>query len=491
MAVDPQGRLIVSPQIAGLPSTNPVPPTLFRLTIDNGKVSHVEKIQKGISEPQGMLYAFDSLYVNGNGPEGLGIYRLRRRGSDDFEDPQLLRPVPYAGEHGSHSLVLGPDKKIYIASGNYIDHAQLEPNKISSASPFQHFGEDQLLPSFADAQGIPEGSATSPRGTIARMNASGGEFEIFCGETRNIYDIAFKEDGELFGFDNDHETDWGTPWYRPCLLYHLVSGADYGYREGSGKLPDYLEDILPAVKKLSIGAPTGMKFATGTKFPKNYRTALFMCEWNFGRIFAAHLHPNGSGYICDVETVVHGTPLNVTDIEVTPDGSMYFITGGHNTRSTLYRLDYTNQVETISPAESQASKSEVANLRSIRHELETFHGNRDSSAINAAWPFLSHSDREIRYAARVAVESQPVRKWKERALNETNPVAALPALVALARVGGKDVQPTLLQSISKFPFASLSTNEALLKLRALELSFIRQGRQTADIASRVAADLSP
>ncbi len=140
MAADPQGRLLISSQIPSFPSITPAQPTLFRLTIADQKVSRIEKIQKRVSEPQGMLYAFDSLYVNvnGPGPEGTGIYRLRQRGRDDFDDPELIRSINYSGEHGSHALVLGPDKKIYIASGNYIDHSQ-PPNKISAASPFQSF----------------------------------------------------------------------------------------------------------------------------------------------------------------------------------------------------------------------------------------------------------------------------------------------------------------------------------------------------------------
>lgn len=489
MAVDPKGRVLVSPQIASFPSITPFEPTLFRLTITDQKVSHIEKIQKQISEPEGMLYAFDSLYVNGKGPEGMGIYRLRQRGDDDFEDPELLRLINYSGEHGSHALVLGPDKKIYIPSGNYVDHREPPPNKISSASPFNHFGEDQLTSRYPDVN-IPEGAPGSPGGTIARIDPNGRDLDIFCAGTRNIYDIAFNPDGELFGFDNDHEWDWGTPWYRPCRLYHLVSAGDYGFREGNGKLPDYDEDILPATKDVSIGAPSGIKFGTGTKFPEKYRRALFLCDWNFGRIFAAHLQPKGASYTCEVENIVRGTPLNVTDIEVTPDGAMCFITGGHNTKSTLYRLDYTNTVNAANVGASKTIETDSANLRFIRHQLEAFHGEQKRSAVDTAWPSLGHADRNIRYAARVAIESQPVHKWQDRALTETNRVATLTALMALARVGDKSVQPSLLQTVSKFPLSSLSSEEALLKLRVLELSFIRQGRPAAAVAGRIAAELS-
>jgi hypothetical protein len=48
---------------------------------------------------------------------------------------------------------------------------------------------------------------------------------------------ALNQEGELFGFDSDAEMDWGTAWYRPIHINHWVSGGDYGYRQGTGKLP--------------------------------------------------------------------------------------------------------------------------------------------------------------------------------------------------------------------------------------------------------------
>jgi hypothetical protein len=57
MCVDPKGRLIVSDQYGGLFSVTPPPP--------GGKTSEtkVEKVPAKIGEAQGLLWAFDSLYV--------------------------------------------------------------------------------------------------------------------------------------------------------------------------------------------------------------------------------------------------------------------------------------------------------------------------------------------------------------------------------------------------------------------------------------------
>ena len=74
MAIDPKGRLIVSPQDG---KNN-----LLRITLSKqGQIEKMEKIDLPIGSAMGMLYAFDSLYVNGSGPSGLGIYRLQRHQS--------------------------------------------------------------------------------------------------------------------------------------------------------------------------------------------------------------------------------------------------------------------------------------------------------------------------------------------------------------------------------------------------------------------------
>src|SRR3954464_6058789 len=72
MAVDAKGRLYISPQQAA-PEGG-----LMRVTLnDKGQVAKTEWPKVKVSGAMGMLWAFDSLYFSGDGPEGRGIYRLR------------------------------------------------------------------------------------------------------------------------------------------------------------------------------------------------------------------------------------------------------------------------------------------------------------------------------------------------------------------------------------------------------------------------------
>jgi putative heme-binding domain-containing protein len=123
-----------------------------------------------------------------------------------------------------------------------------------------------------------------------------------------------------------------------------------------------------------------------------------------------------------------------------------------------------------------------AKARVVRHELEKFHGKKNPKAVAFAWPHLDSPDRFIRYAARIAIESQPVAEWQDRAIAETHTNAALTSLLALARLGGKDTQTPLLKALTKFPIDNLTESQKLEKLRVIELSFIRQGKPDEEIA---------
>jgi putative heme-binding domain-containing protein len=471
MTIDDKGRLIISPQ----EGTG----NMLRVTLTpGGQVKNIERIDQPVGSAMGLLYAFDSLYVNGKGPDGLGLYRLRHHG-DKYDSLLLLKKIENAGgEHGSHAVVLGPDKHLYIVSGNFTK----VPDDISPNSPHRNYAEDQLLPRANDGNGFGNG-IQPPGGFVLRLDKDGKNCELFCAGMRNTYDFAFDTDGEMFGFDSDMEWDWGLPFYRPIRICHLVSAGDYGFREGSGKWPKYYPDSLPSTVDVGIGSPTGLKFGTQSNYPEKYKEALYALDWSYGRIFAVHFTPNGASYDATFETFLKGKPLNLTDVEFGKDGAMYFTTGGRGTQSGLYRVSYVGPKQ---PADESGPSHEelhaAAKARELRHKLERFHGKTDPGAINFAWPHLDSPDRFIRYAARIAIESQPVAQWQSRALSETRTNAGLTALLALARCGGKETQSDLLHALAKFPLDGLSEAQQLEKLRVIELSFIRQGHPSPELA---------
>ncbi|HUR45291.1 MAG TPA: c-type cytochrome [Candidatus Saccharimonadales bacterium] len=482
MTVDNKGRLIIAPQ-----GKEPI----LRLTLDGtGHIAKQETIKLPITSAMGLLYHKGSLYVNGVGKEGYNMYLLRDTDNDDqYDSLELIRKWSGGnGEHGSHGIVLGPDNKLYVVCGNFVD----VPKDILDSSPHRNYADDLVLKRAEDGNGFGAGRKP-PGGFVIRMDLDGKNAELFASGQRNTYDIAFNQQGELFGFDSDMEWDWGMPWYRPIRAFHVVSGGDYGFREGSGKWPEYYQDSLPPVVNIGVGSPTGVRFGTGAKFPAKYQKAFFMMDWTYGRIVAVHLQENGASYKGSFENFVVGKPLNVTDFEIGSDGAMYFATGGRGTQSGLYRVSYSGNESTAPVSKAMlASSKDASNARELRHKLEKFHGRQDYKAVEFAWPHLNSPDRFIRYAARITIESQPVSDWKDRALKETTtPEGGLTALLALARLGGKDVQDDLLAALKNFPMKNLSEEQKLLKLRVAEVSFARQGRPSQEFIDIARTALSP
>jgi putative heme-binding domain-containing protein len=464
MTPDPKGRLIVSGQ-AG---------PLFRVTPGKDAAStKVEKIDVPIGQAQGLLWAFDSLYVDVNGPgiggHGAGFYRLRSPDGEHFSQPELLIPLNTGGEHGPHAIRLGPDHKLYVLCGNFTN----PPKKRSPTSPVKDYDEDQLTPRAPDGNGFATGRM-APGGFVLRCDKEGKNVELFCAGFRNPYDMDFNPDGELFTWDADMEWDIGMPWYRPTRVCTVYSGGEYGWRYGTGKWPEYFEDSLPPVVNTGLGSPTGVTFGTGAKFPARFQQAMFGCDWAYGKIDVFDVVPDGAGYKATFEPFVSGKAFDPTDIVINTDGAMYFTIGGRGTQSGLYRVTYVghDSTEPVKPV----IDSKAAEARQLRHKLESFHGHQDPAAIEAAWESLNSSDRYLRFAARVAIEWQPASQWQDRALNEKRPTALIESMIALARIGDKSLQPRVLEALDQLQPSSLTREQLLMALRAYGLCFIRMGR---------------
>ena len=228
---DPKGRLIVSDQ-GNLGFCRVTPPKIG--SSDETKVEHLDikfidekeqdetKRVKPMSGAQGLLWAFDSLYVVCNGGPGSGLYRCKDTdGDDQFDEVVKLRDIPGSGEHGPHAIRLSPDgKSLYVIAGN---HTKL-PFEIKTNAPPQTMGgqrteqlratlpegvtsrlmpnwdEDVLLPRYWDPSGHAAG-VLAPGGWICKIDPEGKTWEVFSSGYRNPFDFAFNADGEMFAYD--------------------------------------------------------------------------------------------------------------------------------------------------------------------------------------------------------------------------------------------------------------------------------------------------
>jgi putative heme-binding domain-containing protein len=431
-----------------------------------------------------------------------GLYRISDSDNDDQLDKvEILRTFDSKSDHGVHKVLPTPDgKALYLITGN---NAVLTDGPIAgtpNSSPVPKiWGDDHLLPRMPDGRGHNR-HIMAPGGIIYRISPDGKNCEIFASGFRNIYGGALNNDGELFTYDADMEYDFNTSWYRPTRVNHVVSGAEYGWRNGAGKYPEFYADNLPATLNIGPGSPTGITFGHGAKFPAKYQNALYVLDWSWGKIYAVHLTEKGASYTATKEEFVIGGPLPVTDAIINNDGAMYFAIGGRRVQSGLYRVTYTGS-ESIAAVDRTPKTTPE---RDLRHQLESFHGKQDPKAVAAAWPHLASSDRFIRWAARTAIEHQPIVEWQAKALAETNALSQLEALMALVRVAGicpthrlpdhvvkAELRDQVLASLLKIDWSKLTADNRLAYVRLVQIILHRFGNPDDAGVAAIIAKLDP
>ena len=498
MCVDPRGRLIVSDQYG----------SLYRVTppgIQGATDLSVEKINVDIGEAQGLLWAFDSLYVSVNKGAKYpgGLYRVRdTNGDDQLDSLETLRALNGSGEHGPHAVLPHPDgKNLVVVCGNRTDLTEIVGSRVSS------WDEDLLLPRV---QGKFMKGTRAPGGCMYKIDPDGKTWEVLTSGFRNQYDAAYNKEGELFTYDADMEWDINAPWYRPTRICHAVDGGEFGWRSGAGKWPAYYPDSVPAVVNVGPGSPTGVCFGYGAKFPAHYQQALFACDWSYGKMYAVHLQPGGGTFTGTLEEFITGTPLPLTDVVINPvDGAMYFSIGGRKVQSGLYRVTFTGDLQAEPPSDNAVVDADAT----LRRTLEGLSGSELTSDV--VWNALASPARAVRFAARAALERAPASEWRDKALSLEKPTAKITALLAVARSferqnkgTGEDIDTPVpdwasftpnaerseitsrvLAAIGALDMSQLNNDQKVDLLRAITLTFVRISPPNADERAAITVHL--
>lgn len=425
MTFDPQGRIILGREKRGLLRFDP-------------RSQSTEMIDDKLLECRGLLFVKDMLFANANNSKGL--YRLEDKDHDGrFEDMREIMHSEGGVGHGRNHLKLGPDGWIYVAHGNNV----LLPTNVSDKSPLKHYTNDQLLPNPWD-NSMFDGNVELPAGHVLRVKPDGSEVQLMAGGLRNPLDIAFNREGDLFTFDADMERDVGAHWYMPTRVLHVVPGADFGWRRGTGRYPSYYPETLPSVVDIGLSSPTAIFFGYGAKFPAKYQDALFIFDWSYGRIIAVHLQPKGASYSGEQETFVSGRPLNVTDGCIGPDGAMWFITGGRGTQSGLYRV--------TSSASDPVKPTTVSEARPVAGDATS----EDAFARHAAMMTMQPSTAQVRQSS---AGWEAISRW-----------------LTAVRSEGTEVRDAVVDRVLTFDWESSTDAQRLAVLRVLAVGLARGAR---------------
>ncbi len=224
----------------------------------DNKADKVIVLAKGLTMPNGVAFRDKALYV-------AEVSRILRY--DDIENRLTQKPkptvvtdrLPSDRAHGWKYIAFGPDGLLYVPIGAPCNICEREDPRYAS---------------------------------ITRMKANGEDHEIFARGIRNSVGFDWHPlTGELWFTNNGR--DWLGDDLPPDTLNHAPKqGLHFGFPYcHAGDLPDpdfgakrdCAEFTGPAVKLGPHVAPLGMKFYTGTMFPKEYLHQIFIAEhgsWN-------------------------------------------------------------------------------------------------------------------------------------------------------------------------------------------------------------------
>ena len=289
----------------------------------NMQADEVITLAEGLDMPNGVAYRHGDLFV-------AEVHRiLRYPGVEDRlnqpQEPQVVFDgFPKNRAHGWKFIRFGPDGRLYVPVG--------APCNVCLSQD----------PVFA---------------TITRMKPDGGDFEIFASGVRNSVGFDWHpQTGELWFTDNGR--DWMGDDLPPDELNRAeAKGLHFGFPFcHGGVVPDpefgteqsCRQYTAPAARLGPHVAALGMRFYTGSMFPKNYLNQVFIAEhgsWNRShkigyRVTRVTLNDNR---VVDYRPFAQGWLMGENawgrpvDVEVMADGSL-LVSDDQN--GIIYRISY-------------------------------------------------------------------------------------------------------------------------------------------------------
>ena len=293
-----------------------------RDTDGDGRAEQVQVIAEGLNMANGVTIHDGNLYV----AEQTRVIRFDNIVAN-LDHPPAPRVIdadfPDDWMHSWKFIRFGPDGKLYVPIGSPCNNC--EPG--------------------------------DRHGMIIRMDADGGNREVFARGIRNSVGFDWHpQSGELWFTDNGRDM-WGDDTPPDELNHAPTAGLHFGYpyRYGTTLVdkdftPTEGLELQPAELDLPPhNAAIGVRFYTGTAFPESYRNQLFIAQhgsWNRSmpdgyRVILARFENNqavawedfATGWLME-DKHYWGRPV---DLEVLPDGSL-LVSDDH--AGVIYRISH-------------------------------------------------------------------------------------------------------------------------------------------------------
>lgn len=390
---------------------------------------------------------------------------------DDVPDKKEIFLTGFGGldhDHSLHSMLAGPDGKLYFNTGNAGPHLVTDKSGWTLRSGSVYSGGSPYNTSNSGSQVSDDGNVYVG-GLALRINPDGTGLKVMAHNFRNSYEIFVDSKGDLWQNDNDDQVV-------ACRVSWIPEGGNAGYfsQEGNrtwqadqrpGQDPFtahwHQEDpgIMPAGDKTGAGSPTGMMRYEGDAFGSDFRGTLMSADAGRNVIFSYQPKRHKSGYDLGTRSILfssvneddEGYVWNDTsfqnqkvkwfrpsDLVTGTDGAIYIadwydpVVGGHQMKDSLGR----GRIYRVVPKGKK--------LKSPELNYET-----DAGLIE----IIKNPAVNVRFQAfeLIRKKGESAIPMVEALLKDENPFVQARAIFLLAQLGEKGLYRTrqLLQSKSE------------------------------------------
>jgi putative membrane-bound dehydrogenase-like protein len=272
-----------------------------------------------INSPLGIFVSGNQVYVS----RSPNILLLADTNGDLIADKKelLFTNLGKKGDHSAHSIMPGPDGKLYFSTGNYAGEIKDKGgNAIVDRAGF-----------VVNQKGLPYLG-----GMVMRFDSGGKNFEVLGHNFRNNYEPAIDSYGNIWQSDNDDDGN------QSCRINFIVPYGNYGFvdevtraawttnRVGvEEEIPMrhwHQNDpgVIPNVLITGAGSPAGMAMYEGDDLPGKFFGMPVHAE-PYDNVVRAYLtRKEGAGFKASTENILKSEDqwFRPVDVSTAPDGSL-------------------------------------------------------------------------------------------------------------------------------------------------------------------------